>query len=221
MDITHAFIKYTDCLKTPSAENADKFMNDVKTKDIAKDGFLHMGLCDTYKFKLWKIFGANMPVIRDYFGPLYIVTDTKTAEEVLKLVKNTHGDEKEQFIGNRSAKIIKKQVGKNNLFGCDKTDFHDDLRLNFKDALQDAFAKTDSLQTSIHKIMLPHVRTWLGKMSNFSNFELKKAVDELVAIFFVLCCWAKIRLKQTYMILLIVQMALQKELRHPWKNSNV
>ena len=187
VNITNSLISYIKNVITPSSEKCDELTNAIKeNKVVHENGVISMGLCDTSDFALWKIFGANIPIIRDYFGPIIVITNHAVAEEILKVAKNTTNDSKHPeegyCIGNRSTKIIKKQVGTNNLFGCNESETHRMLRIGIKNSLNSYFG--DNVYSQIQKIMLSHVKNWLIELSCEKSFILQEAIDFIVSTSF-------------------------------------
>lgn len=186
--VTSNLTSYFKYILNPSHENAMAFMSAVDNNEICGDDkVVYMGLADTESFTLWKIFGANIPGINTYFGPIIVLTNPMHAEQLLKIRKNTEGDlekgENGWCIGNRSAAVIRSQVGKNNLFGTDNTDDHMSLRITLKNAVNATFSS--NVDTGIKDVMYPYVVDWINRLKKLTQFSIKGVVDELVAMFFV------------------------------------
>jgi len=194
MNVTAAFSNHINHILKPSQHNSDIFMQSVSNENTFKEnGIVHMGIADNYSFDLWKVFGANIPGIRHYFGPIIVITDPIHAENLLKLRKNTESDTSHSSdgycIGNRSANIIQKQVGKCNLFGCDETETHRNLRVALKNSLHDLYGS--NLSPSIRNKLADHIKTWLHNLSQMEQFDLKEAIDTIVSIFFAVVVLGK------------------------------
>lgn len=191
MDVTISFVDFIGNIKTPTPENADRIMDAIKTRHVSKNGFINMGLCDTDDFALWKIFGANMPGIRKYFGPIYLADSFETATNILTNIKNSEGDhnddsdeKKGYFIGNRSTYVVKHQIGSNNLFATKHKDIHMSLKVGCKNAFYETIGKCGNLNTGVQLMTSEFVKNWLDRVSKLEFFNLKVEMNTLIAGFF-------------------------------------
>lgn len=185
--VTVTFASYFNLILNPSQENVNKFMEAVKHKQIGdKHGNVHMGLADDQHFSLWKIFGANIPIIRYYFGPIIIITDFKIAKQLLKVRKNTAKDnnstEVGHCIGNRSSYIIQSQVGKNNIFGAETSDSHIKYKTALRNALNNEY--DNNISHNVKLIMSTYVKSWLNDATKEEQINIKHMVNKIVCIFF-------------------------------------
>ena len=185
--VTITFASYFNLILNPSQENANKFMEAVTNKQIGDvHGNVHMGLADDQNFSLWKMFGANIPIIRFYFGPIIIITDFKIAKQLLKIRKNTAKDnnhsENGHCIGNRSSYIIQSQVGKNNIFGTETSENHIKYKTALRNALNNEY--DNNVSNNVKLIMSTYVKQWLNDATKEEHINIKHAVNKIVCMFF-------------------------------------